>query len=76
MAGRRVEQNVKLQTVPVTHNTGPDPEPADHPRTFRDQGNRCDLSNVVHLGNARQEDTEAKKPSPIFNKIGVIFPCL
>lgn len=78
MAGRGVEQNAKLQTLPVTHNTGPDPEPADHLRTFRDQANRCDQSNgaasCLPIGNKRQEDIEGKKPSPIFNTIWCYFP--
>lgn len=57
MAGRRVEQNAKLQTLPVTHNTCPDPEPDDHPRTFRDQANHCDLSNAAVSCTPRQQGT-------------------
>lgn len=71
MAGRRVEQNAKLQTLPVTHNTDPDLEPTDHPRTFRDQANCCALSC-----SPRQQETgrhKGKKPSPIFNKIWCYF---
>lgn len=34
IAGRRGEQNDKLQTLPVTHKTGPDPEPVDHGRNI------------------------------------------
>lgn len=77
MAGRGVEQNAKLQTLPVTHNTGPDPEPADHLRTLRDQADRCDPSNgaasCLPIGNKTQENVEGKKPSPVFNKICCYF---
>lgn len=78
MAGRRDEQNAKLQTLPVTHNTGPDPEPVDHPGTLRDHANSDDLSNVVVSWSPRQQETgrhavERKRLSPIFNKIWCYF---
>lgn len=41
------EMSRMLSFKPVTHNTGPEPEPVDHPGTLRDHANSNDLSNVV-----------------------------
>lgn len=77
MAGRRVEQNAKLQTLPVNHNTAPDPEPAAHLREHLGikptAAIRPMKRDPTYLGNKRQEDIEEKKPSPIFNKIWCYF---
>lgn len=34
IAGGRGEQNDKLRALPVTHKTGPEPEPVDHGRNI------------------------------------------
>lgn len=73
MACRRVAQNAKLETLPVTHSAGPDPEPAEH-LGIKPTAVICPMEQFpAHLGNKRQEDIEEKRTSPILNKIWCYF---
>lgn len=80
MAGRRAEPNAKLHFLPVTHNALPDPEPVDHPTTFRDHASGSDLSNgaVTFIMQATRDRKTWKRTDqlPFLIRFNVIFPCL
>lgn len=80
MAGWRGELNAKLRTLPVTHNTGADPEPVDRPRTFGNQARRSRLSNGAASCSPWQQETGRHRTeetnSLYLIRFGVLSPCL